>query len=183
MKKSFAAEGAAALNSQAAAIVVLGAKILRDGRPSRAIERRVQAAVALYRAGVAPVLVLSGGGGRAVPEAEVMRDLALAAGIPDSALLVEPTSRNTLENATESARLLAARGTSIVLVTDRYHALRARVLFRLVGLSVRAVHAAPMPLRQEWPMWVLESVKFPNSVARALFRRGIRGTARVGKEE
>ncbi|MGE0118531.1 MAG: YdcF family protein [Dongiaceae bacterium] len=163
---------AAPSGSRAGAIVVLGAKTLRDGRPSRAIERRVQTAVALYRAGVAPVLLLSGGGERAVPEAEVMRGLALAAGVPDMALLVEPRSRNTLENATETARLLADRGISaVILVTDRYHAPRARVLFRLVGLSVRAVRAPPASLQQEWPMWMLESVKFPNSVARALFQR------------
>jgi uncharacterized SAM-binding protein YcdF (DUF218 family) len=171
METSSAGKGAPS-GIRAGAIVVLGAKTLKDGRASRAIERRVQVAVALYRAGVAPVLLLSGGGARAVPEAEVMRDLALAASIPDSALLVEPRSRNTLENATETARLLAARGTvPVVLVTDRYHALRARVLFRLVGLSVRAVHAPPASLQQEWPMWMLESVKFPNSVARALFQR------------
>lgn len=156
----------------AIAIVVLGAKTLRDNRPSRAIERRMQVALALYRAGAAPVLVLSGGGGRTVPEAEVMRRLALAAGLPDAALVVEPRSRNTLENATETARLLADRGTAaVILVTDRYHALRARVLFRLVGLSVCAVHTPPASLRREWPMWMLESVKLPNSVVRALFQR------------
>jgi uncharacterized SAM-binding protein YcdF (DUF218 family) len=159
----------------AVAIVVLGAKTLGDGRPSPAIERRMQAAFALYRAGIASILVLSGGGERAVPEAEVMRRLALAAGLPEAALIVEPRSRNTLENATETARLLADRGISaVILVTDRYHAPRARVLFRLVGLSVRAVHAPPASLRQEWPMWMLESVKLPNSVARALFQRARR---------
>jgi uncharacterized SAM-binding protein YcdF (DUF218 family) len=156
-----------------AVIVVLGAKVLPDGRPSGAMERRMQVALALYRAGVAPVLLLSGGG-QPIPEAEVMRRMALAAGVPESALMLEPMSRNTLENATQAALLLAARpDTAIVLVTDRYHAFRARMLFRLVGLTVRAVHVAAVPPRRHLTMLVTESVKLPISVVRALFQ--IRG--------
>jgi len=44
-----------------AVIVVLGAKVRPDGRPSGAMERRMQVALALYRAGIAPLLLLSGG--------------------------------------------------------------------------------------------------------------------------
>ncbi len=139
----------------------------------------MRVAIALYHAGAAPFLVLSGGGRRAVPEADVMRRLALAGGVPAAALLLEPRSRSTLENATETARLLAARGdTAIVLVTDPYHALRARLLFRLAGVAVRAVHVAPMPLRQQVTMLILESVKLPIDLVRALCRRASR--ARLG---
>jgi uncharacterized SAM-binding protein YcdF (DUF218 family) len=166
---------AAPCGDHAAAIVVLGARIGNDGRPSRALERRMQAAIALYHAGAAPLLLLSGGGKHTVPEAEVMRRLALAGGVPEAALLIEPKSRNTVENATQTAQLLAPRGiAAIILVTDPYHALRARLLFRLAGLAVRAVHVAPMPLRRQWTMLVAESLKLPFSVARALVRNAIR---------
>lgn len=133
----------------------------------------MQVALALYRAGVAPMLLLSGGG-HPISEAEAMRRLALAAGVPESALLVEPTSRNTLENATHSAGLLAERpGTAVVLVTDRYHALRARVLFRLAGLTVSAVHVAPLPPRRHLTMLLCETIKLPVSVLRALLRKAL----------
>ena len=157
-------------------IVVLGARVFPDGRPSPALERRMHVAIGLYRAGVAPCLLLSGGGGQAVTEAEVMRRLALAAGIPPSALLVEPVSRNTVENAIQAARLLASRdpAAAVVLVTDRCHALRAHLLFRLAGVAVRAVHGAPMPLRPRVSMFAAESVKLPFSILQLLFYRIVR---------
>ena len=52
----------------AAAIVVLGARVRPDGRPSAALERRMRVAISLYQAGVAPRLLLSGGGRQAMPE-------------------------------------------------------------------------------------------------------------------
>jgi uncharacterized SAM-binding protein YcdF (DUF218 family) len=153
----------------AAVIVVLGAKILPDGRPSGALERRMRVAISLYHAGLAPLLVLSGGGGRAIPEADVMQQLALAAGVPASALLLEPRSRTTLENATETAKLLTpTRGAGVVLVTDSCHALRARMLFRMAGVRVIAVHTAHVPLRPRLFMAAAECVKLPINLVRAL---------------
>jgi uncharacterized SAM-binding protein YcdF (DUF218 family) len=138
------------------------------------MERRMKLAIELYRTGVASRVLLSGGGS-AVSEAEVMRRLALAAGIPESALLLEPVSRNTHENAIQTARLLGACGvTEVVLVTDRYHALRARILFRLAGLTVSAVHVTAMPLRPGLRMLLSETAKLPFSILRALIDRVVR---------
>jgi uncharacterized SAM-binding protein YcdF (DUF218 family) len=137
--------------ARADAIVVLGCRLQADGRASPALCRRVARGVALFRQGAAPVLVLSGGGLTAVPEAEVMRRLAVAAGVPQAALIVEPRSRNTLENARETARILRARGLStVVLVSDRVHLPRAALLFRHAGLNVagRAASLPPAPARE-----------------------------------
>jgi uncharacterized SAM-binding protein YcdF (DUF218 family) len=99
--------------------------------------RRLDCGIRLLQAGAAPLLLLSGGGSGPVPEAEIMRRMALARGVPDAALLVEPRSRDTVENARESARLLRPRGgRSVVLVSDRVHLPRAALLFRLAGLRV-----------------------------------------------
>lgn len=75
-----------------------------------------------------------------------MRTLAVAAGVPDAAILVETASSNTAENAFASARLLRQRGARrVVLVSHRLHLPRARLLFRLAGLKV--VGAAGVPPR------------------------------------
>jgi uncharacterized SAM-binding protein YcdF (DUF218 family) len=154
-----------------AAIVVLGAKVLPDGRASAALVRRMEVAILLYRAGMAPLLVLTGGGRQAVPEAEVMQQIALTAGVPTAALLIEPRSRTTLENAIETAKLLTPRGArAVVLVTDGYHALRARLLFRMAGLTVVAVHTARVPLRPRLAMIAAECVKLPINLVRAALR-------------
>jgi uncharacterized SAM-binding protein YcdF (DUF218 family) len=82
---------------------------------------------------------------------------------------MEPRSRTTLENATETAKLLAARTpTTIVLVTDGYHALRARLLFRIAGLRVICVRSAEVPWRPRLLMAATESLKLPISVICAL---------------
>ena len=116
---------------------MLGCRLTAEGRPSERLRRRVARAVELYRAGAAPLLLLSGGGSGPVAEADIMRDLALTAGVPEAALLCERASRNTVENALNTARLLRQRGmTRIVLVSDRSHLPRAALLFRRAGLDV-----------------------------------------------
>jgi uncharacterized SAM-binding protein YcdF (DUF218 family) len=126
--------------ADADAIVVLGCRVDDAGLPSERMRRRMALAVALYRDGAAPLIVLSGGGLGPVAEAAAMRDLALAAGIPAAVLLLEPDSRDTLANAINTARLLQAVGKRrIVLVTDRLHLPRASLLFRRAGLDIAAV--------------------------------------------
>jgi uncharacterized SAM-binding protein YcdF (DUF218 family) len=126
------------------AIVVLGCRVDDAGLPSERMRRRMALAVALYRDGRAPLIVLSGGGLGPVTEAAAMRDLALAAGIPAAALLLEPDSHNTLANAANTAHLLNALGKRrIVLVTDRLHLPRAAWLFRRAGLDIAGVAGVP----------------------------------------
>lgn len=135
----------------------------------------MRVAISLYQARVAPLLVLSGGGRRAMPEAEAMRQLALAGGVPASALMIEPRSQTTLENATETAKLLAVTGQeAVILVTDSYHALRARLLFRMAGLTVVAVHTARVPMRPRLLMVAAECVKLPINLVRAILGKARR---------
>jgi uncharacterized SAM-binding protein YcdF (DUF218 family) len=157
---------------RAEAIVVLGARLLPDGSPGNALARRVATGVALYRQGAAPLLLLSGGGGHGRAEADAMAEAALAAGVPGSALLIEACSGNTVENAFLSAALLADRGLgSIVLVSERYHLFRARLLFRRAGLVVVDSVAPPDDWRQDWPLWLREALALPRSLWRARRRR------------
>jgi uncharacterized SAM-binding protein YcdF (DUF218 family) len=133
---------------RADAIVVLGCA-LRGGAPSPALVRRVECGVALLARGVAPLLLLSGGGRSGRPEAAAMAGLATALGVAAERLLVEPDSRDTIGNAVNTAALLRARGLdSVVLVSDAYHLARARILFRRAGLTVAATDHPP---RRGWP--------------------------------
>ena len=152
------------------AIVVLGCRA-----PAR-LTRRVDHGIRLFRAGAAPLLLLSGGGDGSVPEAEIMRRMALARGVPEAALLVEPGSRDTVENAWETARLLRPRGgRSVVLVSDWVHLPRAALLFRLAGLRVAGCAGVP-PLSILWEIdaIVRECIAVPRSLARALLGTGPR---------
>ena len=157
---------------KADAIVVLGCRLRPDGTPSQRLRRRVARAVDLYRAEAAPLVVLSGGGDGAVVEAEVMRSLMLAAGVADVALLCEPGSSNTVENARYTARLLHRRDFSrVILVSDRTHLPRAALLFRLAGLEVVGRAGVPSrSLARACAAAIYEFAALPRSLLRLWLR-------------
>ncbi len=134
-------------------IVVLGAAVGAGGGPSAALNRRVAEGVRRLEAGTARVLLLSGGKGGGVPsEAEVMRDLALAAGVVEERLVLETESRSTLENARCSARIMRARGwTKALVVTDAVHLPRALMAFRALGIEAKG--AAVTGGGRDEPVW------------------------------
>jgi uncharacterized SAM-binding protein YcdF (DUF218 family) len=132
--------------AEADAIVVLGAAVRPDGTPGEPLLRRIRHAVALYRTGAAPYLILCGGDypGAPVSEAAAMRTVALAAGVPAPAILMDERSANTWENAAETAALLRTHGLKrVLLVSEGFHLPRARMLFRQHGVVVAGVSAAP----------------------------------------
>jgi uncharacterized SAM-binding protein YcdF (DUF218 family) len=129
----------------APAIVVLGGAVEGPMAPWRlypdlkAAGDRVWHAARLYRAGKAPLIVLSGGtvNPGEMPEAVAMRQFLGDLGVPASALLLESRSQTTTENAADTARLLQQRGIrTVLLVTSALHMRRARGLFERAGLQV-----------------------------------------------
>lgn len=120
------------------AVIVLGSPPIAPGVPGPAIERRLEHAIAVFRARRATYLVPSGGAVAAPPaEAWIMRTLALAQGIPDARIVVEDRARNTFENALYTGLIMRERGwRRVVLVTDRFHMPRALYVYRRLGLEV-----------------------------------------------
>ncbi len=125
------------------AIVVLGAPLTPRGNISPILAERLDAAIALYRAGGARTLVVTGGTTQHAPraEADALADVLRGAGI--SNVIVERESRNTAENARFTAALLHPLGVRTVwLVTQPFHAKRAAYLFARAGLEPRVWHIA-----------------------------------------
>jgi uncharacterized SAM-binding protein YcdF (DUF218 family) len=119
------------------AIVVLGAAQY-NGLPSPVFRARLDHAIELYRAGVAPVLVVTGGGaeGDRFTEAETARAYAVEAGVPESAIIQESAGRTTLQSLRSVAAILATRHfDSAVFVSDRSHMLRILRLARDLGIT------------------------------------------------
>jgi uncharacterized SAM-binding protein YcdF (DUF218 family) len=93
---------------------------------------RADTAVALWRQGYAPVLIFAGGSldPESVASAELMKRVAVAAGVPAEKILVEGTSATTEQNAVRVAEVMTAQGLrSAILVTSPYHQRRAAILF------------------------------------------------------
>ena len=127
------------------AIVVLGSAQY-NGKPSSIFEARLEHAAALYRQGVAPVVVTVGGkkSGDAFTEAEAGRDYLAEQGLPADALLAVPHGVDTLESMRDVAGVFDERGWhSAVLVTDPWHAMRAEKMAEDAGMD-----ASSSPTRQ-----------------------------------
>lgn len=150
--------------------IVLGALARPDGTPSPAMARRVAHGVELARAGRAAHLLMCGGPVRhPEPEAWIMRDLALAAGLAPERVHVEDRSRDTIENARLALSILAARGWSrAVVVTDCFHAFRASYVFRRLGMkvSISAVFPPDRRRKEWWLTYLREASAFPWTVLR-----------------
>src|SRR5258708_5618872 len=103
---------------------------------------RLLQALRLYRAGKAPLILISAGdvpifGKGNETEAEAARTILLEWGVPDAAILVEKRSKSTAENARFSRELLAARGIRrALLVTSAAHMPRAVGAFRSARMDV-----------------------------------------------
>lgn len=122
------------------ALIVLGAAQY-DGRPSPVLKDRLDHALELYRAGVASTIVVTGGrqAGDRFTEATTGYNYLRDQGVPDDALLKEIGGTNTYESLAASARFLKERNlTSVVLVTDGYHAFRVRAIASALGLDAAA---------------------------------------------
>jgi uncharacterized SAM-binding protein YcdF (DUF218 family) len=119
------------------AIVVLGAAVWADGVPSPSLRRRAMHAVSCYKAGAAPRIIASGGVGRFPPsEAEAIRRICVAEGVPESAIYIEDQSHTTLENIAFSARIARSfGGRRMLVVTDKYHLPRAILCFRFLDFE------------------------------------------------
>ncbi len=120
-------------------IVVLGSGLRRDGSPGPSLYRRTAKAADLYHEGIAPSLICTGGftAGQIRSEAAACADLLVERGVPASAIVLEESSRSTLENAIHTREIMAARvWDTAVVVSDGYHLLRAEWIFRDQGLSV-----------------------------------------------
>ena len=138
------AVGATDYRAPADAILVLGSRVHADGRPSGSLEDRTWSAAALWREGLAPVVILSGGHGADAPvsEPQAMRRLALDAGVPASALVLDEGGVDTAASVRFAARLARERGWRRVLVVSHdYHLARVRLLAAREGLVVRTVPA------------------------------------------
>ena len=120
------------------AIVVLGAAQW-DGVPSPVLEARLEKALQLYEEGLSPIIVTTGSKqiGDRFTEAYAGLTYLLERSVPESSILVVVDGRNTFESLSATANVLTDRGigNKVILVSDPYHALRAKEIAREVGLQ------------------------------------------------
>ncbi|GAB4084303.1 ElyC/SanA/YdcF family protein [Myceligenerans cantabricum] len=124
------------------AVVVLGAGLRSDGSPSTYLRRRVEAGVALYQAGRAERVILSGDAhtlpsGALYDEPGSMRAHALALGVPDDALVLDRQGFDTDATCRRARNEYGVR--TAVVVTQDFHLRRTLFTCRYAGLDAVGV--------------------------------------------
>ena len=113
-------------------ILVLGAGVRADGTPSHMLEDRLRGAVALYKAGVSDIVLLSGDdSGEDYDEVSCMERYCLENGVPKEAIVRDDIGFSTSESVYNAVRTLGYK--NIMVVTQEYHLYRAMYMIKRMG--------------------------------------------------
>jgi uncharacterized SAM-binding protein YcdF (DUF218 family) len=124
--------------------IVMGAAAYGD-KPSPVFEQRIAHGVTLYKNGTVKKIILTGGYGTGaeMSESEVARRYALDQGVPERDLLLEKTSRTTLENLRQACDIMKKQGLNeALLVSDPMHMERAARMMHDLGVKA---YCSPTP--------------------------------------
>ena len=130
------------------AIMIFGTGVRADGTASMTLRARTRHAYELWKRGLAPLILCTGGVGAHGPaESEVQKRLLVGWGVPASAIVIEERSTSTWENAKFGAPLLP-RGAQVIAVSDPYHLWRCARDCEQFGLR-----ATTSPAKAAWRQW------------------------------
>ena len=119
-------------------ILVLGCAVWLDNEPSPMLKDRLDTAIALYRAGAAPKLLLSGDNSIAeYSEPDCMLKYTLAQGVPPEDIFLDFAGFSTYESVYRSHAVFMAD--RMIVVTQKYHLFRALKACEALGIEARGV--------------------------------------------
>jgi uncharacterized SAM-binding protein YcdF (DUF218 family) len=145
-------------------IIVLGAAEYR-GRPSPVLRARLDHALELYRRGLAPRILTTGGAGGdpIFTEGGVGRSYLVSRGVPSESIVVELEGESTVHSVAAAAEILRRMGLqSAIVVSDGYHIYRVKKMLQSNGLTV---YGSPRPekpehgLRERW-LYVKQAIGY-----------------------
>lgn len=132
----------------------MGAQVLRGGKPSPALEARVEHAASLYLQGELEFLIPTGGMGEYPPrEAVLMMNILRRWDVPEKAVLLEDEAINTWDSGLRLAKIFQEQKIDGVrIITDPLHCVRTLWSFREAGIDAWAEPAYDSPMwRKTWP--------------------------------
>ena len=159
------------------AIVIFGAAVLPDGRPSPSLLRRIGYGLRAAAAHPEALVLCSGGLGRAGPsEASIMADVLLRQGVSPDRLVLDEASLDTLQSVIATGRFVRQRGLDgAVVCSDRYHLPRIRLMLAVLGIATAPGPTAPglagTGLVYGLRMYLREALAIPYDVGIVLARR------------
>ena len=127
-------------------ILVLGCGVREDGSPSLMLRDRLETGLALYEAGAAPKLLMSGDHGRKdYDEVNLMKGYAMEKGVPSEDIFMDHAGFSTYDSMVRARDIFCAE--NIIVVSQEYHLYRALYLAETLGLEAYGVPALDVNYR------------------------------------
>jgi uncharacterized SAM-binding protein YcdF (DUF218 family) len=140
--------------SNASSMIILGAKLNGD-QLSLSLKNRMDVALIYLQENPSTQVIVSGGQGsnELISEAEAMKNYLIKNHIAAARIQSETQSTSTFENIKFSKKML--QGHQIVLVSNDFHLLRAKLIAKRQGLIVDTL-SAPTPKSVKIQMYIRE---------------------------
>lgn len=119
-------------------ILVLGAGVKNNERPSDMLNDRLETGIELYNQKVSDKILMSGDHGRKdYDEVNVMKNFAINKGVPSEDVFMDHAGFSTYESMYRAKEVFEAD--KIVIVSQKYHLYRAIYIARSLGLEAYGV--------------------------------------------
>jgi len=123
-------------------ILVLGAGVWENARPSYMLEDRLLQGIELYQKGASDRLLMSGDHGRKeYDEVNVMKQFAMEHGIDSEYIFMDHAGFNTYDSLYRAKEIFQAK--KVIIVTQKYHMYRALYIAEQLGLDAYGVASNP----------------------------------------
>lgn len=156
--------------ASADAIIVLGAAQY-EGRPSPVLRARLDHAVSLWKLGLAPRVIVTGGEGvgDTTSEAAVGMRYLVQRGVPAESISMDTEGLTTSQSMVAARRLLSTKSyPSVLIVSDPFHMLRLAILARRLHMIplLSPTRTSPISTRpsQQLKYVMAESIKAPYAI-------------------
>ena len=123
-----------AAKQDADCILVLGCGVRPDGTPSLMLTDRLETGIALYQAGAAEKLLMSGDHGTEdYDEVNTMKRIAKENGVPSADIFMDHAGFSTYDSVYRAKEIFCAK--KVIIVSQRYHLPRALYVAEKLGLE------------------------------------------------
>ena len=125
--------------ARAADVIVIMGAAEYGGKPSPVLRARLDHGLELYRRGLAPLILTTGGAGGdpVFTEGEVGRSYLVRQGVRSEDIIVEQEGESTVHSTAAVAEIMRRMNLrSLILVSDGYHIYRTKKMLEFRGLTV-----------------------------------------------
>lgn len=148
-------------------VIVPGCRVWNNGTPSLMLSDRLDRGIALYKAGAAPKLLMSGDHGQHnYDEVNAMKDYAMNADVPSEDVFMDHAGFSTYETMYRAGEVFEAD--TVIIVTQEYHLYRAVYIANALGLEAYGVssdyHVYPARRRNEAREMLARTKDFMTSI-------------------